>query len=236
MRQTRRNWLHAAALAGGGAAISTRPPQAAPIDVNPNDAARLLEIFAKRQSVRRYKMDPVPDEHVRLIVDAARRAPTCLNEQPWKFLVVRDKTKIEQMRTRTLRLLRENFEARIVKSPKTSQAERDSSLAKAVEFTSGYFTAPVYIVVLVDKRCPCGASYIFQDGVLAAGYLLVAARALGYGTVYLTDGVPEAVTREVLEIPEHYQRICMTPVGVPDTWPEPKPKKKLDELIAYEKL
>ena len=60
--------------------------------------------------------------------------------------------------------------------------------------------------------------------------------ALGYGTVYLTDGVPDSVSREVLGYPQRYQRICMTPIGVPDGWPEPRPKKKLDELIAYETL
>jgi nitroreductase len=65
------------------------------------DAAGLLALFAKRQTVRRHKMDPVPDEHLRLILDAARRTPTCMNQQPWKFLVVRDKAKIERMRART---------------------------------------------------------------------------------------------------------------------------------------
>jgi nitroreductase len=59
---------------------------------------------------------------------------------------------------------------------------------------------------------------------------------LGYGTVYITDSIPEAVTREVLGIPERYQRVCITPIGAPDGWPEPKPKKKLEELVAYESL
>jgi len=109
-------------------------------------------------------------------------------------------------------------------------------LNEAIARTEGYFTAPVYVVVLVDTQCQCGADYQLQDGVLAAGYLMLAARALGYGTVYLTDGVTDSVTREVLEIPQRYRRICMTPVGVPDAWPPRKSKKNLEEFVAYEKV
>jgi hypothetical protein len=75
MSTTRRKFLRSAALAGGGLAVgggalAADAPKAAP----GGDAAGLLALFAKRQTVRRYKMDPVPDEHLRLILGAARRA------------------------------------------------------------------------------------------------------------------------------------------------------------------
>lgn len=209
-------------LASAGFAATDAPPA-------------ILDVFARRQSVRKYTSKPVPDEHVRMIVDAARRAPTCMNQQPWKFLVVRDPAKVAQMKKRTLEMVTGYFKKELEK--KTSVGDADlKPLNEAIARTEGYFSAPVYVVVLVDKECPCGQSYTYQDGVLAAGYLMLAARALGYGTVYLTDGVPDQVSREVLNIPERYQRICMTPIGIPDGWPEPKPKKKLDDLIAYEKI
>jgi nitroreductase len=71
---------------------------------------------------------------------------------------------------------------------------------------------------------------------MAAGYLMLAARALGYGTVYITDSIPDEITREVLAIPARYQRVCITPVGIPAGWPDPSPKKKLEDLVAYETL
>ncbi len=195
----------------------------------------IFDVFAHRQSVRRYKSDPVPDEHIRMILDAARRAPTCMNEQPWKFLVVRDKTKIAQMKKQTLDRVTGYFKS--ILEQKTTVTEADlAPLNEATTRTEGYFTAPVYVVVLIDKQCQCGADYAKQDGVLAAGYLTLAARVLGYGTVYLTDGVPDVVSRTVLNIPDRYQRICMTPIGIPDPWPPPKPKKKLEELVAWETI
>ena len=176
--------------------------------------------------MRRYKPDPVPEEHLRRILDAARRAPSSGNQQPWRFLVVRDKAKIERMRASCL----ERMEGRM---RDLTAAERDARLGRAREGMAGYFSAPVYVVVLTDSQSTY-PSYNQHDGPLAAGYLCLAARALGYGTVYITDSIPDEVTREVLAIPERYQRVCITPIGVPDAWPESKPKKKLEEIVVNE--
>ena len=91
-------------------------------------------------------------------------------------------------------------------------------------------------MVLVDTESPCAGYAVKHDGPIAAGYLMVAARAFGYGTAYLTDGIPDEVTREVLAIPPRYQRMCITPIGVPDGWPKQQPKRKLEEMVAYETL
>ena len=211
-------------LAGGGLLARAGASAAAESGCE----SELLALFAKRQSVRRYKADPVPEEHLRRILDAARRAPTSGNQQPWKFLVIRDRAKIERMQARCMEL----SEARLKNLPAADAEARRQTMRKAM---AGYFSAPVYVVVLTDSQSMY-PTYNHHDGPLAAGYLMLAARALGYGTVYITDSIPEAVTREVLGIPERYQRVCITPVGVPDGWPEAKPKKKLEELVAYESL
>jgi nitroreductase len=49
-----------------------------------------LETMWQRRSVRRYRPDPIPEEHLRLILEAARRAPTGANRQNWRMVVVRD--------------------------------------------------------------------------------------------------------------------------------------------------
>jgi nitroreductase len=60
---------------------------------------------------------------------------------------------------------------------------------------------------------------------------MLAARALGYGTVFITDSIPDEITRRILDIPDRYSRVCITPVGVPDSWPDSPSKKDLDEFI-----
>ena len=50
-----------------------------------------LELAKNRRSIRRFKPDPIPDEYVDKIIEAARWAPSGFNSQPWEFVVIKDK-------------------------------------------------------------------------------------------------------------------------------------------------
>ncbi len=76
-------------------------------------------------------------------------------------------------------------------------------------------------------------SYTPHDGPLAAGYLMLAARALGYGSVYITDAIPEEATQKAFNIPEKYNRVCITPIGVPVEWPK-KEKEAFETFLVRE--
>jgi len=54
------------------------------------------EAIEKRRSIRKFKADPVPDEHIYALLDSARLAPSGCNAQPWRFKIVKD----EETRTR----------------------------------------------------------------------------------------------------------------------------------------
>jgi nitroreductase len=49
-----------------------------------------LELVRQRRSIRSFKEDPIPDEQVDEIIEAARFAPSGFNLQPWEFVIVRD--------------------------------------------------------------------------------------------------------------------------------------------------
>jgi nitroreductase len=49
-----------------------------------------LETMWNRRSVRKYRPDPLPEEHLHLILEAARRAPTGANRQNWRMVVITD--------------------------------------------------------------------------------------------------------------------------------------------------
>jgi nitroreductase len=235
MEITRRGFFYGAGVVCGtvaeGGIVSAMDSPGTAIDPD-----AFLAVFSRRQTVRRYKPDPVPKEHIRKILDAARRGPTCMNQQPWMFLVIQDKAKIETMKKRSLDSLSRRFDEAAAKSKDAKPDEIARRKASAIRFTEGYFTAPVYVVVLVDSESQCSGYALKHDGPIAAAYLMLAARAFGYGTAYLTDGISEEVTREVLAIPARYVRICITPIGIPDGWPKPVPKRELDEMVAYETL
>lgn len=49
-----------------------------------------MDALFNRRSIRQYTADPVSDEEIRFILDAAMRAPSAGNEQPWQFIIVKD--------------------------------------------------------------------------------------------------------------------------------------------------
>jgi nitroreductase len=183
-----------------------------------------IQTFLDRRTVRRFTSDPVPEDHLRIVLDAARHAPTAGNQQPWKFLVVRDREKLDA--------LKETARDAYLERHRVRGAPEDSAeVRRRVEVAlEGALSAPVYIAVLADREAPY-PDYAVQDATLAAGNLMNAARTLGYGTGFFTTFFPEEVMRPLFRIPERYTVVCFTPLGVPEAWPDTPSKKPLGELI-----
>ncbi len=229
-RSDRRDFLKTSAVLGAGATLHGFSIKKQSL---PGSTSEDLSIFAcihQRRSVRAFRTDPVPDEDIRRILDAARMAPTSGNQQPWKFLVVRNREKLNALKKTAMQRYLEYYQKQGLKSEEME--ERKKKLESHYE---KIFNAPVFIVVLVDSRSKY-PDYNKHDGPLAVANLMLAARALGYGTCYFTDTITEEITMQVLEIPDRYQRICITPVGVPEEWPDTPLKKDLSEFIIYDKF
>ena len=189
----------------------------------------LFNILKTRRTVRKYRPTAVPKEHLLKILDAARMAATAGNQQPWKFLVIQDPEKLVRLRAETLAGALKAIEER----EKTSKEKLDAAKENAKKYYEGILSAPVYVAVLVDSKAKY-PDFILYDGTLAAANLMLAARALGYGTAFLTSAIPEDKLRAFLKLPEQYKLICFTPIGVPEEWPPTPPKKPLEEVVVFE--
>lgn len=187
------------ALVGSAVSASAQEPE-----------SDIFDVISKRRSVRKFKSTPVPDEHITKVLEAARFAPTPRNRQDWKFVVVKNRDKIDELKEQCIKM-----------------AGEDSK-----QYYTDYLSAPVYIVILAGGKTKNPENDLLA-GAVAAGYLFLAARALGYGTVFCRNSVPEQIARKVFNIPDEYQWVCITPVGVPDEWPETPPKKDVKELVVH---
>jgi len=78
-----------------------------------------------------------------------------------------------------------------------------------------------------------GDWYMFDVG-LAMQNLVLAAHALGLGTVYV-GAFDAKKAASILEVPEGFCVVSMTPLGYPDQEPEAKPRKELSEIVFYDK-
>jgi nitroreductase len=189
----------------------------------------LFKIFKSRRSVRNFKATPIPKEHILKIIEIASSAPTSGNQQPWKFLVIQDSVKINLLKETSVNSSLE----RMKKNGMTNPEKLKSARERLDKMNAGYLSAPLFVVVLTDtnSRYP---SYNEKDGSLAAGYLMIAARALGYGTVFTTDSFPPEMVQEVFDIPGNFKQICFVPIGVPEEWPDPPAKKPVENIITFE--
>ncbi|MDI7277015.1 MAG: nitroreductase family protein [Anaerolineae bacterium] len=89
--------------------------------------------------------------------------------------------------------------------------------------------------ILVAVGLPqVSAKWHSVDVAIALQNIVLAARSLGYGTCWVGAFDPEAV-RELCAIPGEAQILACTPLGVPEAWPAPKPRKGWDEVFSAER-
>ncbi len=228
--QKRRDFFKTFAVMGAGLTLAGCDTKTRSSTGSESEKLSVLECIQQRRSVRAFRPDPVPEEHIRKILDAARLAPTSGNQQPWKFLVIRDRKKLNALKEASLQRILTYYENKGMTSEKIDKQKK-----RLESHYQNIFQAPVFIVILTDTQSKY-PSYNHHDGPLAVANLMLAARALGYGTCYFTDSINEEVTMKVLKIPDRYKRVCITPVGIPQEWPQTPPKKKLSEFIVYDEL
>jgi nitroreductase len=173
----------------------------------------LFEAIHSQRAIRRFNDEPVPDELVRKILDAAIRAPSGGNRQPWSFIVVTDTT----VKLELGRLYKESWDQGGV-SKMTSHA--DFSIARV--YTSAQYLAdrmgeaPVLVLACIetgggDTSITTGSS-IYP----AVQNLMLAARGLGLGTVITTiHKGREAEVKTLLGIPANVETAALIPMGFP---------------------
>ena len=186
----------------------------------------LFEVIQKRVSVRSFRSDPIPPQDLEQILEAARLAPNAGNQQSWRFLVIQGKEKLDEFRdfawrSRKKWLLENGYEA-----------DTDEGMKAHYNKLLG---APLHIVVLIDLVVNY-RGYAEQDGALATENIMLAARALGYGSVMITGSVSAETVRKFFRVPKRYSINCLIPIGVPEAWPEHRARKPLTDLVFYDKV
>ena len=164
-----------------------------------------FELVQKRYSVRAYKPDPVEEDKLGQVLEAARLAPTAANHQPFQIIVIHTAGREAELR-------------RIYGKSWFAQAPLLIAIC----------AVPAQGWVRRD-----GKNYADVDVTLAMDHLILAAANLGLGTCWVAAFDP-AAAREVLHLPADVEPIAFTPLGYPADQPRPKERKALSELVRYE--
>jgi nitroreductase len=183
---------------------------------------RVLELARRRKTARKFLPDKPPMEDVLRAVETAKEAPSGMNAQPWRFVVVDDdwlKVKIREACERE----EEKFYAR-TKGDLMAWLKAEGFRAEKPFLSE----APYLILVFGHTKNP----YWLQSTWIAVGYLLLALEELGLGTVTYTPPNPKPI-EELLNAPKDYRLQTILPVGYPA---DPKPKyerRKLEEVVSF---
>ena len=164
------------------------------------------ELIVARYSVRAYRPDPVEDEKLEAVLEAARLAPTAANRQPFQLIVMHTAGREEEIG----KIYRRPW---FVQAPLVIGVCAISSLAWVRE--SDRFNARLI------------------DAAIVADHLILAAADLGLGTCWVAAFNVEAA-RDVMKLPDEAEPVIFTPLGYPADQPGPKTRKPLNELVRYE--
>jgi len=193
----------------------------------------LFEIMYSLRSMRRLKPDPVSDELLWKVLDAAVHAPSGGNTQPWRFIVVRD--------AETKRFLQERYKRgwdryvvanlkaaaeAAVPPPPEETAARAKMLQAAGHLAEHFHETPVLLVVcMLPRRVdlppdpesqPPSPAALYASIFPAVQNILLACRAHGLGATLTTLHLMyERGIKERLGIPAEVETVAIVPIGHP---------------------
>ena len=158
----------------------------------------IMPEIKERWSMRAFSEEKIDRDEIMAVIEAATFAPSCFNEQPWRFIIADDDEKLGKMRSILL--------------------EGNQIWANS---------APVLIAVLSKKAFTYNLKENFWnmfDTGTAWGYLSLEAHRRGLAT-HAMGGFSKKRLREVFDIPDEYETICIVALG------KPGDKEKLPENL-----
>lgn len=179
------------------------------------------ELFRHQRAIRNFTDEDVPDELVEQVLTAAIHAPSGSNTQPWHFIVIRDQSV-------------KNAISEVYEEARATYAATRPSPGSVRQPLSA---APVLIVACVNT--PASGRAGFQTGASiypSVQNLMLAARALGLGTVLTTlHRRRKAQLHDILGIPDHIESAAIIPLGWPDREYGPNRRPSLARFVMRDR-
>ena len=172
----------------------------------------LFDALYTQRAIRYIRPDPVPDELLRKLVEAATKAPSGGNKQPWSFILIRD----ADMKGKIAKYYKEAWYAAYGGEPATGGSLQQNVMTSATYLAEHMQDVPVLILVcLAHDGSP---STIVRGSSIypAVQNLLLAARGLGLGSALTTLHMRhEREIKELLGIPDNVETAALLPIGYP---------------------
>jgi nitroreductase len=203
-----------------------------------------MKVIQDRRSIREYTADPVADEDLDRILEAARQAPSGENAQPWRFIVVKDESTRKKLGAIAGGSSGRRFTAEYVtkKMQERFKSLEDEAKKKAAfeKLTSGQVSAfladaPVDLIIVGKKDVwdlPFDTSAAIEN-------ILLMVTSLNLGACWVIapciDIRDEERIKALLSIPDGFKAISIISIGHPTRPHRPRPRLPIQEIVFSEK-
>ncbi len=165
----------------------------------------VVEAIRKRYSCRAYQDRPVEQDKLAQVFEAARLAPSAKNMQDWRFVVVTDKEKRQQV------------------AGSTNKPEVFGKAGVIIVACSNS-----------DYVMRCGQATGPIDVAIALEHICLQATDLGLGTCWIGSFLPEEI-RAILDIPDDITVIELMALGYPADEPKQPRREPIEKIVCYER-
>jgi nitroreductase len=221
------------------------PPGSLPVDVcriavvTEPEKLPVLEALHSTPSRRFLSTDPIPDEVLWELLDAAVRGPSGGNTQRWAWIVVRD----EALKKRIAVWYRDGWDKAygVYKEQILAAADDADGVGRrgflAAEHLAEHLQeAPVWVIPVLLGAAKSTNPRLGSSVYGAVQQLMLAARAYGIGSTLTTlHSTHEDEVREALGLPEDAITMALIPLGYPakGRWAQPK-RRPLEEVVHFD--
>lgn len=170
----------------------------------------VLKAIKERRSILNFKDEDLSQEEIATVLEAGRWAPSFANLQPWRFLVIRDENKKEQL-----------YE----------------DVGEVTFFRKGLLDAPAIIAIAVNQDED--PDHYIEAGAVATQNMSLAAHSIGLSSYWIgifdiaeNRKSAEEKVKDTLELSDDFRVIALLPLGKSDQQEQGK-RKELDEITRY---
>lgn len=201
---------------------------------------QVIEAIQARRSIRKFKPDAVSDELVREVLEAARLAPSGVNIQPWRFVVVKSEEAKEKLMAATpLSFVTKAPVVLVccVENQVMSEAGKRSHELKEAGAFMGTDLENLSSEDYASRRTNMDEvairAYLGLNMAIAIDHMTLRAVELGLGTCWVMMFDQEQA-KKALGLDERHNVVALLPLGYPDQNPGPRPRLALEEIILKE--
>jgi nitroreductase len=208
------------------------------------DEMGLFDAIYHTRAMRRLKTDPVPEELLVRLIEAAHQAPSGSNQQNGRWLMICDaeqKRKLAELNKVAVTAYAAASNSQAAPLAHQSIGARQRMLNSVVWQADHLAEIPAIVIACLELGEPRRETFFAGAGAGGSIWpgvqnLLLAARALGLGAAPTTLGLQNrAAVKAILTLPETIEPFCLIPIGYPMGKFGPVSRRPVQEILRWDR-